>query len=701
MTCLTGFNSYRLHIDLTFFSYPLQTAKVKPIHRLVTFRALDDPVTGVHMIRVCTFVLVLICCMPCLEAGAATAKQGDLSSASANWFYGYYGQLGSRGFFGDYNADASLTGDFAPLNSWVGNGTDIKQLVTGTNAAISAVSLDLKPQYGNEWVILKARYTITPYVTSSSEGAVTTISPQNLAEWMVQVNTPVAHVTMGKKVFQKGFDLQFSNNRTAEYILLEQSCRAPDILGCLVAAGFLPRRVLSWFNPDRWPRYKTPEDKTTGKMEDNPDYQFFGGDPDTNKDCFRVREDAQKEDPDFQDTAVDTPDEAARKAKWPSDDDAYAWGHAGPGSLRIGLGFFPWETPIIPSIPPGTTNLGPPYFNLWNPSDIGANQAQNYLAFIQYTSTDLEFGVGCLRSTYHQGPELQPSSTARLSAPTFERYITEGWSYLKYSNGRYFFNTELDWFNRVHRFQRSLDGTFFGTPQIADGRGSVFAPRYWESWRYMAEAGGVFGPFGARFFYCFMPGPDRRHGVYIDRQPFIQENRQQAFGLFDPYSILLSYRFGSGVNAPGHISDASVYAVKLDYALAANLIVQGSVLRAFRNSHGYAVGFIRPTNATYGYVSYGEPPNSDPGNLNSLAPSIPESDLGWEVMAGFNWELLEGWSLSVRASYWRPGKWFNCACVDKSVPDWTNPRPSNNWGIRPDRVIDSFLAFEIQVGATY
>ena len=49
-----------------------------------------------------------------------------------------------------------LTGDLA------------NALVSGSNVGISAFSLDLKPQYGNEWVILKARYTITPYVTSSA-----------------------------------------------------------------------------------------------------------------------------------------------------------------------------------------------------------------------------------------------------------------------------------------------------------------------------------------------------------------------------------------------------------------------------------------------------------------------------------------------------------------------------------------------------
>jgi hypothetical protein len=225
----------------------------------------------------------------------------------------------------------------------------------------------------------------------------------------------------------------------------------------------------------------------------------------------------------------------------------------------------------------------------------------------------------------------------------------------------------------------------------------------------MAEAGGMFGPFVAKALYCFMPGPDRRHGVYIDRQTFIQDNLQQAFGVFDPYSLLFSFRFGSGVNAPGHISDASVFAVRLDYALAANLIVEGSFLRAFRNSHGYAMGYIRPdTTGNFGSVVYAEPPGplSTPANPagsspTNPAPSIPDRDLGWEAMAGVIWELMDGWAVSARVSYWQPGKWFNYACVDKGVQNWDFPSAANSWGVRPDRAIDPVIGLEITLGASY
>jgi hypothetical protein len=665
------------------------------------------------MVWFCALVLVTISCLPCW--GAGKAKGGDLSGADITWFYGYYGQMGPRGFFGDYNLDASSTGgNFASLNAWVGNQTDINSLATGSNAAYSAFGLDLKPEYGNQWVMLKARYTITPYVTSSSQGAVAVISPQNLTSWEAQVNTPVADITVGKQVFRKGFDLQFSSNRTSEYLLVEKSYCVPDILARLVCCGILPRKIMSWFNPEFWPRFKPPPPDTNasnGKPPEpsgppdpgtDPEYDFFGGDPTTGESVSKRIDNTLNADTYFNEILTDNKEETDRKTRWPNETDAFAWGQTGPGCLRIGFGFFPWETPIIPSIPPTTTNLGFPYFTLWNNFDLGANQVQNFLGFLQYNSTDLEFGVGCLRSNYHQGPELQLGLANRISAPTFERYITEGWAYLKFNNGRYFFNTELDWFNRVHRFQRSLNGTFFGTPDNIDGSGSVFASKYWESWRYMAEIGGLFGPIRASLFYCFMPGPDRRHGIYIDRQPFIQENLQQAFGLFDPYSMVLSYRFGSGVNAPGHISDASAFAVRLEYALAANLLVHGSYLYAYRNSHGYAMGFVRPNITVaagkFGQVVYAEPPGS---TFTNPAPSIPDRHLGWEAMAGITWELMDGWPVSVQVSYWQPGRWFNYACIDKGVINWDIPSPANNWGVRPDRVIDPVLAVEVQLGATF
>ena len=57
------------------------------------------------------------------------------------------------------------------------------------------------------------------------------------------------------------------------------------------------------------------------------------------------------------------------------------------------------------------------------------------------------------------------------------------------------------------------------------------------------------------------------------------------------------------------------------------------------------------------------------------SPNIPDRALGWEVDAGFDWKLLEGFTTNFTLAYWAPGKWFNYACIDRSVPVWNVPEP--------------------------
>jgi hypothetical protein len=724
-------------------------------------------------------------------SGVLEYPQGfDLTGADNQYFFGSYQQLGPRGFFGDYGIDRNPPGLFANLNGWVGNprtqATSVttvtngstpdiaNDLVSGTGASVSSVLLNITPAYGNDWVHLKARYTINAYQTSAFPGAATPIALPQLTLWQAKVSTPIADIALGKYIFQRGCSLQFSSNRTAEFLILEKSYEVPNILGRLVCAGILPPRVMSWFNPEFWPRYsQAHQNEKTTKDLGEPEYQLYGGDSISKKSIFtlmderrrQVREDelktkveeankkveeankkveeaghfnadkltralaelkaanAEQKAAMAEQTAYEQEQKAEeeREKKWPSDSDPYAWNYLTPGRVRVGFGFIGWEVPnpypcgaelltpyiVAPLTAPFTTTL-------YNRNDFTLNAMNNLIGSITYTSSDMEFGVGCLRSSFHQGPEIQPwfqppppppPVPLSRSTPTFERYVTEGWAYLIYNNGRFFFKTELDWFNRIFRFQGSQDGKFFGQDEYDDKSGrSRFAPRYWESWRYMAEAGAHCGPFAGRIFYSFMPGPDRRHGIYIDRQPFVLEFPQQALGLFDPYSSLLSFRFGSGMNAPGHISDASVFAFKLDYLLASNLLIEGSFLKAIRNSHGYPMGFIRPDTTTpnnFGRVVYGEPPGS---RYEAPAPSIPDRDLGWEAMAGMVWELMDGWAIKAQMAYWQPGRWFNYACIDKGVLNWnapvTPPDPPN-LGINPDRKIDPVLGWEIYIGARY
>jgi hypothetical protein len=70
------------------------------------------------------------------------------------------------------------------------------------------------------------------------------------------------------------------------------------------------------------------------------------------------------------------------------------------------------------------------------------------------------------------------------------------------------------------------------------------------------------------------------------------------------------------------------------------------------------------------------------------ATSIPDNNLGWEINAGVDWKLLEHWTVRVLAGYWQPWRWFNYACVDKTVPNW-NTLTTYPFGVNPDRAIDT------------
>jgi hypothetical protein len=106
-------------------------------------------------------------------------------------------------------------------------------------------------------------------------------------------------------------------------------------------------------------------------------------------------------------------------------------------------------------------------------------------------------------------------------------------------------------------------------------------------------------------------------------------------------------------------------------------------------------GFMQPR-ASHGTTA-------GPNNFTNPAPSIPEHSLGWEVTAGFDWELLENLSLSARFAYWQPGGWFKYACIDRnsitvgvlsSVGGTSSaiiPTAGDGpwgWGINPCRSID-------------
>jgi hypothetical protein len=376
------------------------------------------------------------------------------------------------------------------------------------------------------------------------------------------------------------------------------------------------------------------------------------------------------------------------------------------GPLTLGLGVYQWR-PIAEY-----RDLGELY---WNPSDNNGINTGDIYGFFNYEAGPLEIGAMGLSYSYHSGPERGTTTASRIALAPLDVSSSEGSIYMKYNNGRFFLNAEADWIYRTARWQKSQAGTFLTADGVALAEftegSDVFRPQYTESWRYMLELGTICGPTKLSLLAAYVPGPDRRHGVLIDRQPVLGDlyrpntiyfSRDHGnSGVFRPYSLLLSADYGSGLGATsaaptsgplitrggdGYIVDAVVYAARLDYAIAANLNFFGSFLYANRLSHGYGWGYIRPTAGAGFSVAY-----LPTGTFAAPSPAIPDNGLGWEATAGVDWKIVENWTFNITAAYWQPGKWFSYACIDKAVPGWDVPFAGNNFGTSPDRSIDGIF----------
>jgi hypothetical protein len=319
---------------------------------------------------------------------------------------------------------------------------------------------------------------------------------------------------------------------------------------------------------------------------------------------------------------------------------------------------------------------------------------------MKYSSGPVETGAGGFYFAFHEGPEALKTVAERSAFPPRSTMATEGWIYLKYNNGRFFLNTEADWYYRAINYEPAMDRTFPGPGYSMKPLSGDYLPPYTESWRYMMEFGALSGPNRLSFLLTHMPGPDRRHGVLIDRQPYIQDAERSAYGVFYPYSILMGKYYMAGVDSYRDMSASNAAALRFDRMIASNLNIFGCLMKANRSSNGYSWGYVRPdpTDPATDPTKFGSLNFSNRGSFNSPVPSVPDDDLGWEFNVGIAWKLLENWRIYARGAYWQPGKWFNYACVDKSVPNWDQPT-SNNFGTNPNRTIAPIMGFELYLDA--
>lgn len=399
------------------------------------------------------------------------------------------------------------------------------------------------------------------------------------------------------------------------------------------------------------------------------------------------------------------------------------------GPVTLGLLWFPWRQADDVSAPfiAGDPGMTPEVEVFLQRENKSTQRSPHLTAFTQYRSGRLEMGYLYDHFRWSIGPEnlmVSNGATAADRILAHNLFIPRDFKsrfhilYAKYGNGRFFFNAEVDYWDSMVRHKPNGNGTDENSrvPYVGGfpGAGSVFQTNYTEMVRWTVETGTTVGPGKVTFLGAWTSGFDRRAGVLIDKQgaglwvgpqnttdALLTIHPNWANGLvFYPYSYLLVFNYGGGNNSfnrngDGYLTDAFAYAIRLDYALAANLNIWGSFFKANRVSKGYGWGYIQPD--LEGDVAY----NRLPGFGATAVPAIPDDDLGWEVNAGIDWMILEGLIFAARASYWQPGKWFSYACASRSNPGWTAPAAANNFGTIPGRDIDPVMGLEIVIGVEF
>jgi hypothetical protein len=389
------------------------------------------------------------------------------------------------------------------------------------------------------------------------------------------------------------------------------------------------------------------------------------------------------------------------------------------GPFRFGFGFYPWRTGLSQFLALLDSDLAFVPGSYYALSDKTSTPNPQVDSFVTYSTGPLQTGAIVEFARARIGPEGTARaitvglSQGRDTVVPQDAWFMTGGVFVKYFNGRFFFNAEFDWANGVFENQPTLSGNLFqeGVGSVAppaDGSGSPFGKKYIEQhWRVGTEFGACVGPAKLSVMWAWIPGPDRRHGILIDRQSAFATREHTNTNFFKPYSLLLNYSYGTG-NKPslidllqdGYVTDANLVGTRIDFGVAANLNLYASLLWAERVSHGYGWGYVGPELDADG-VPTGLVDFSLKGSFTDPAPAIPDSGLGWEIDWGFNWQLLEGYRITGDFGVWWPGGWFNYACIDRSNPGWKTPNSTNYFGVNPNRTIDPIFGMEIQLNAEF
>ncbi len=293
----------------------------------------------------------------------------------------------------------------------------------------------------------------------------------------------------------------------------------------------------------------------------------------------------------------------------------------------------------------------------WNTGPDGAKKNTSYPSLgIMYRSGAIEFGwLGAWRiysANAYESPFFRTVGDTTEKAP-FDDYTDLEVLYMKYSNGRFFFNAEYGMLNVDRRLV---------------GRG----PSYSICRHFFVELGAMAGPTKISLMGAGTTGfAHNNPNKTITCVPMsINYQALQPFEslMFNAYAggnnggwTSLSIPLTSDEN--GQMADAFGFGARLDYAVAANLNVWGSYLWAHRTEqNGTLAGGTASTggvgNTTAAAAQAWKQLNTGFAGLN---PYVDNGFIGWEVDLGVDWKILENTVMTFRWAYWQPGEWFDQA----------------------------------------
>ncbi len=291
----------------------------------------------------------------------------------------------------------------------------------------------------------------------------------------------------------------------------------------------------------------------------------------------------------------------------------------------------------------------------WNTGPDGAEKNTYFPSFAMiYRNGPIEIGYAGLWRKFSANAQESPffRQIGTGKAP-FDDYTDMEQVYFKYFNGRFFANFEFALLNLDRRFVGRI-------PSNSICR------------HYHLETGAIVGPLKISFLGAGTTG----FALNNPNKTITCVPLSINYQALQPYEWLMFTTYAGGNNGGwradtiavtsdenGQMADAFGFAVRLDYAVAANLNVWGSYMWAHRTEqNGFFAG---------GTASDGGPGNTTAAQaqtwktLNGFGPSpnpyVDDGFLGWEIGLGADWKLLENMTGRFRLARWEPGPWFDQA----------------------------------------